>query len=136
MADLRNMQLFEPEFIVAGMSGKITFLTLEDMSTYKKWIEKRSHLAANKIPMSNYDVMKGLERFPEYRGIVRDYGEFFMTKKGGDFFRKLTGIKAVPYEGKPIKLKMIEDIYREKPIKKFFPSVPESYLKEYQRKPE
>ena len=136
MGDLRNMQPYEPEFIVAGSSGKTVFLTLEDNKTYKKCIGKRVYLAANKIPISQIEIVRGLEKFPEYKGIVGEYYDFFRSKRAGEFFKKLTGIRAVPYEGKPVKLEMIEDIYREKPTRKKFPSVPESYLKEYQRKPE
>lgn len=122
--DLRGIELFKPEFVVAGLSGKTMIVNIENYAQYKKWKKANEDRRIHTNPISREILEKkyGVNIAKKYlngSAILRD-------KKGRAIFLKETGIRAYPYK-KGMTIEMIDDPTFEKKI----PTISSKLLEKY-----
>lgn len=131
-ADLRNMKYLTPEFIVAGKSGKIIILNIEDKQKYEKWREQKYHEKGATCPY-NYSDYQRILRWKKYKNDKEaknvSYFNLLGSKKGREMFFDITGVKVYPYR-KTTKIETVDDPRLEKRM----PSFPQRYLRKYHAK--
>ena len=127
--DLLHMNYKEPEFIVAGQSGKIMFFNVEDPNKMMEWLEKSNEKGifeskVGKDPISSKILLKKYGRLG--RSLLED-------KEGREIFFQETGVKVYPYK-KGMKIEMRDDPHLEKRM----PSVSQKllYKWKYNQSPE
>lgn len=127
-ADLESMYYLSPEFLVAGKTGKMIFMNIEDDEIHDKWIDKKLDPGDHPIPYKDY---KDLIKSSKYSGKLTpgDYENLNTTKAGRELFFDYTGVRLYPYKGKVVKIEMLDDPVVEKP----YLDVPKEYLKEYHK---
>lgn len=114
-ADLRNLEMLRPEFIIAGKSGDMILLNIEDPQVYQKWRKKSEGLPKYSRALSEEDIKKYGENLLQQERM----GKLLKYKKGRDVFYKETGVKIYPYK-KGMKIEMIDDPNFEKKV----PTIP------------
>jgi len=127
--DLLLMNYKEPEFIVAGSSGKMMFFNVEDPNKMAKWLEESEEKGLFKskdgsYPISSETLSKKYGRLS--RSLLED-------KEGREIFFQETGVRAYPYK-KGMKIEMRDDPHLEKRM----PSVSQRllYKWKYNQSPE
>jgi len=130
VADLRNMELKHPEFLIAGGSGKTIILNIENIRLYEAWKSKTISLKPNSdpLPKTNYKRKLKENRFKILR--KRNKYSILWRKEGRQLFYELTGVRVYKYH-KDIRIKMKEDLKVEKRM----PTFPSYLLKSFQEKP-
>lgn len=127
LADIRNLKELEPEFLIAGDSGKMIIMTIEDPVRYHIWHSQfKNYLGGtNPIRQSRYnEIIKNDTRFSDLK--PSDYYTLLGTKKGRDLFFNETGVRIYPYR-KETTIELKDDPKYEKTM----PSIPQPYLKKY-----
>lgn len=129
-ADLRSMKLLEPEFIVAGKTGKIYIMNIENKAKWEIWKARyyRQRPSAHPIPKDRFE--KRIQEKPYKDHISKwRYSDFTETELGRQLFYEETGIRLIPYKN-PTTIEMKDDPHYEKEM----PTVPASYLRKWQGK--
>jgi hypothetical protein len=128
--DLRNMNELEPEFLVAGKSGKIYIMSIEDGLKWKSW-KSRMHNkkgASHPIPPERFNKLIEQDKY-KYHFVQNDISSFTSTERGRELFYEETGIKLIPYR-KPTTIELKDDPHLEKKV----PTIPEYYLEKWKTK--
>ena len=112
VADLMSMRFLQPEFIVAGVSGKIIFMNIDDKKRYWNW-KSNSERKIEDNTMQTSDVPFMPKEFKRATGSVFGYRKFLETEDGRDMFFRKTGVKIYQVD-KPIKVEMIDLVDRDK----------------------
>lgn len=126
-ADLRNMNELEPEFLVAGKSGKIHIMSIENPHKYVQWKYKMLNKSGATPPISqdHFNQLITQEKYKD-RLHPHDINSYTRTELGRQLFYEETGVKLIPYK-KPTTIELKDDPKLEKQV----PTVPESYLKRW-----
>lgn len=123
-ADLWNMKLLKPEFIIAGKSSHAILLNIENLEKYNAWKEdgwERQQRSGKSIGGTNpidVDVYKKANI-----KVMRDendsmfYHALTRSKRGRDLIYEETGVRIYPFKGK-VKIEMIDDPNPEKELPK------------------
>ena len=135
-SDLRTMNYLEPEFIIAGATGKMIIVNIEDPIQYDRWKSRMVRIAGgtNPIIWERFDNYLKKEKYKKITGL--DYYMLSKSKEGRDLFFEETGVKVYPYK-KNTTLEMKDDPHLEKKMpyyEKRMPSVAPQYLKKWKPK--
>ena len=127
--DIRNMKYLEPEFIIAGGTGKMNIINIEDPNTYDRWKSRMSRKggASHPIRGERFDTLIKKDKYKKLHG--QDYYTITKSKEGRDLFFEETGVKIYPYKKKTT-IEMKDDPHLEKKM----PSVDPYHLKKWQNK--
>jgi len=135
--DMLNLRALEPEFIVAGGSGKIFFMNIENQDKYEKWMDKHDEKDRHSYPYEYKDVKNAMRRNKfkddkEAQKLVnKNYYDtiyrLLKTKKGREIFFDITGVKVYPYrKNLTLELSDLSHDYDKK-----FPMMSEDQLMKY-----
>lgn len=129
--DLRNMKELEPEFIIAGKSGKIYIMYIDNVFKWNAW-KARMHNrggGSHPIPYERYERYLETDKY-KGKGIrLWEYDSGFVsTELGRELFYEDTGVRLIPYK-KPTTVELKDDPKLEKRV----PSVPEYYLRKWKK---
>ena len=127
--DLRNMNYMEPEFIVAGKSGKIFIYNIENPEKYRRWKRLNESNRPSDAPVK-YGDFYIIQKRKKYKNNpkaqkVTPY-DYEQSEIGRELFFEATGIKIYPYKKKTI-IEMKDDPHYEKRM----PSIPYHYREKY-----
>ena len=129
--DLRNMNYLEPEFIVAGKTGKIFLYNIEDPEKYASWKRLHESRKPTDYPITYGDFFLILEK-KKYRSDTKAQQitpyNYEQSELGREIFFEATGVRIYPYRKKTI-IEMKDDPHYEKKM----PSVPYHYQQKYHK---
>lgn len=123
-ADIKNMKLFEPEFISAG--GHSIILILENKQKHDKWKRENINKEQHSYPIDIEWVKRHYKKIDN----VSDQFHLIFTKEGRKIFYNETGVRVEPWYPM-MQIPMIKDAIREK--KRIF-NVPTNYLSKWHAK--
>ena len=130
LADLRNIKPLEPEFIIAGSSGKTIILNIENVAIYDKWVNTKSY-KPHAYPIDQEDI-SNLQQRKKYQNddLTKRItpGTILKSKIGREMFFDFTGIRIYPYK-KNTTLELKDDPMYEKRM----PNISTENLKKYHK---
>ncbi len=130
LGDLRNMKPLEPEFIIAGSSGKTIILNIENEAIYDKWIDKKPYkphaFAIEQEDISNLLLTKKYQNDDLTKKITPE--NILKSKRGREMFFDFTGIRVYPYK-KNTTIELKDDPMYEKRM----PNISTETLKKYHK---
>ena len=131
-ADISSMKTLEPEFIIAGKTGKTTILNVEAPEKLRKHIFKRKVPRGNSTAIEQKDIEHQKKR-KKYKDdpLLKNITPYNITEtaRGRELFFDITGIKLYPLKEKATYVEMKNDPVKEKAV----PTIPKEYLEKYQR---
>nr|BDI55125.1 MAG: bifunctional (p)ppGpp synthase/hydrolase RelA [uncultured archaeon] len=116
--DLLLMNYKEPEFIVAGKSGKIMFFNVEDPNKMTEWLEKSNEKGVFKSKVGTNPINSETLLKKYGQKIYNKYGyinTLLKDKEGREIFFQETGVRVYPYK-KGMKIEMRDDPHLEKKV--------------------
>lgn len=128
IADLITMEYLEPDFIVAGKSGKIHIYNIENPGQYLKWkIQHPYEKGSNPIHFGDIYKVLSDDKYRNKPGIgeLTPYN-YEQTKLGREMFFDITGVKIYPYKKGTI-IEMKDDPHFEKRMPTVQPKYQEKY---------
>lgn len=130
LADLINMKPLEPEFIIAGSSGKIIILNIENETIYDKFCNTKPYkphaYAIDHKDISNLQQRKKYQNDDQTKKITPS--NILESKRGREMFFDFTGIRVYPYK-KNTTLELKDDPLFEKRM----PNISTENLKKYHK---
>lgn len=128
--DLRSLKELSPEFIIAGKSGKIYIMYIDNSIKYASWKARMHNRGASHHPIE-YERYERYLKENKYKGKLSlwDYNfEFTSTELGRDLFYEETGVRLIPYKN-PTTIELKDDPTLEKRV----PSIPEYYMRKWKK---
>ena len=131
LGDIKQMKTLEPEFIIAGKTGKTLIINVEAPERLQKYIIKTKRpINSTAVEQKDIEHQKKRKKYKD-DPLLKNITPYNITEtpKGRDMFFDITGIKLYPLKEKSTHVEMKDDPIKEKAM----PTIPKEYLEKYQK---